>query len=116
FPIPLPLIGGIGTRTALVALTLYGVLPIVRTTVTGLRGVDRAVLECAAAMGMTATQVLRQGDLPLAAPAILAGVRVATVVGVGTATIASAVGAGGLGDYMFRGVASVDSIVILGGG
>ena len=115
FLIPLPFIGGIGTRTALVALTLYGVLPIVRTTVTGLRGVDRAVLECAAAMGMTSGQVLRQVELPLAAPAILAGVRVATVVGVGTATIASAVGAGGLGDYIFRGLSMVDPTVILAG-
>ncbi len=115
FLIPLPLIGGIGTRTALIALTLYGVLPIVRTTVAGLRGVDRAVLECATAMGMTPRQVLRQVELPLAAPAILAGVRVATVVGVGTATIASAIGAGGLGDYIFRGLAMVDPVVILAG-
>jgi len=108
FLIPLPLIGGIGTRTALVALTVYAVLPIVRTTVTGLQGVDRSVLECAVAMGMTRRQVLRQVELPLAAPAMLAGVRVATVVGVGTATIASAIGAGGLGDYIFRGLAMVD--------
>src|SRR5688572_4394826 len=95
FLIPLPVIGGIGTRTALVALTLYAILPIVRTTVAGLQAVDRAVLECAVAMGMTPRQVLRQVELPLAAPAIVAGVRVATVVGVGTATIASAIGAGG---------------------
>jgi osmoprotectant transport system permease protein len=115
FLIPLPLIGGIGTRTALVALTVYGVLPIVRTTVTGLRSVDRAVLECAAAMGMTRGQILRQVELPLAAPAILAGIRVATVVGVGTATIASAVGGGGLGDYIFRGLSMVDPTVILAG-
>jgi osmoprotectant transport system permease protein len=115
FLIPLPLIGGIGTRTALVALTLYGVLPIVRTTIAGLRGVDAAVLECAVAMGMTRAQVLRSVELPLAAPAILAGVRVATVVGVGTATIASAIGAGGLGDYIFRGLAMVDPVVILAG-
>jgi osmoprotectant transport system permease protein len=115
FLIPLPFIGGIGTRTALVALTLYAVLPIVRTTVTGLHGVDRAVLECAVAMGMTRRQVLRQVELPLAAPAILAGIRVATVVGVGTATIASAIGAGGLGDYIFRGLAMVDPVVILAG-
>ena len=115
FLIPLPLIGGIGTRTALVALTLYAVLPIVRTTVAGLQAVDRAVLECAIAMGMTPRQVLRQVELPLAAPAILAGVRVATVVGVGTATIASAIGAGGLGDYIFRGLAMVDPVVILAG-
>jgi osmoprotectant transport system permease protein len=115
FLIPLPLIGGIGTRTALVALTLYAVLPIVRTTVAGLQAVDRAVLECAIAMGMTPRQVLHQVELPLAAPAILAGIRVATVVGVGTATIASAIGAGGLGDYIFRGLAMVDPVVILAG-
>ncbi len=115
FLIPLPLIGGIGTRTALVALTLYAVLPIVRTTIAGLNGIDRAVLECAVAMGMTPRQMLRTVELPLAAPSILAGVRVATVVGVGTATIASAIGAGGLGDYIFRGLAMVDPVVILAG-
>ena len=113
--IPLPLIGGIGTRTALVALTLYAVLPIVRTTIAGLQSIDRAVLECAVAMGMTPRQVLRLVELPLAAPSILAGVRVATVVGVGTATIASAIGAGGLGDYIFRGLAMVDPVVIVAG-
>lgn len=115
FLIPLPLIGGIGTRTALVALTLYAVLPIVRTTIAGLNGIDRAVLECAEAMGMTPRQRLRIVELPLAAPSIVAGVRVATVVGVGTATIASAIGAGGLGDYIFRGLAMVDPVVILAG-
>jgi osmoprotectant transport system permease protein len=115
FLIPLPFIGGIGTRTALVALTVYAVLPIVRTTVAGLNSVDRAVLECAVAMGMTRRQVLRQVELPLALPAILAGIRVATVVGVGTATIASAIGGGGLGDYIFRGLAMVDAVVILAG-
>jgi osmoprotectant transport system permease protein len=113
--IPLPFIGGIGTRTALVALTLYAVLPIVRTTIAGLQSIDRAVLECAVAMGMTPGQVLRLVELPLAAPSILAGVRVATVVGVGTATIASAIGAGGLGDYIFRGLAMVDPVVIVAG-
>jgi osmoprotectant transport system permease protein len=115
FLIPLPLIGGIGTRTALVALTVYGVLPIVRTTIAGLRGVDAAVLECAVAMGMTRRQVLRLVELPLAAPSILAGVRLASVVAVGTATIASAIGAGGLGDYIFRGLAMVDPVVIMAG-
>ncbi len=115
FLIPLPFIGGIGTRTALVALTLYAILPIVRTTIAGLQAVDRAVLECAVAMGMTRAQVFMRVELPLAAPAILSGVRVATVVGVGTATIASAIGAGGLGDYIFRGLAMVDPIVILAG-
>jgi osmoprotectant transport system permease protein len=115
FLIPLPLIGGIGTRTALIALTLYGVLPIVRTTISGMRSIDRAVLECAVAMGMTPGQVLRQVEIPLAAPAILSGIRVAAVIGVGTATIASAIGAGGLGDYIFRGLAMVDPVVILAG-
>jgi osmoprotectant transport system permease protein len=113
--IPLPLVGGIGTRTALVALTLYAVLPIVRTTIAGLQGIERSVIECAVAMGMTPGQVLRLVELPLAAPSILAGVRVATVVGVGTATIASAIGAGGLGDYIFRGLAMVDPVVIMAG-
>jgi osmoprotectant transport system permease protein len=113
--IPLPFVGGIGTRTALLALTLYAVLPIVRTTIAGFQSIDRAVLECAVAMGMTPRQVLRLVELPLAAPSILAGVRVATVVGVGTATIASAIGAGGLGDYIFRGLAMVDPVVIIAG-
>jgi osmoprotectant transport system permease protein len=113
--IPLPFVGGIGTRTALVALTVYAVLPIVRTTIAGLQGIDRAVLECAIAMGMTSRQVLRLVELPLAAASILAGVRVAAVVGVGTATIASAIGAGGLGDYIFRGLAMVDPVVIVAG-
>ena len=115
FLIPLPFIGGIGTRTALVALTLYAVLPIVRSTITGLQGVRRAVLECAVAMGMTPRQVLRAGRMPLALPAIVSGLRVAVVIGVGTATIASAIGAGGLGDYIFRGLAMVDPTVILAG-
>ncbi|MCA1586349.1 MAG: ABC transporter permease/substrate-binding protein [Acidobacteria bacterium] len=115
FLIPLPIVGGIGARAALVALTLYAVLPIVRTTLAGIQGVDRTVLECAVAMGMTRRQVLRQIELPLALPAMAAGVRVATVTGVGTATIASAVGAGGLGDYIFRGLAMVDATVILAG-
>jgi osmoprotectant transport system permease protein len=113
--IPLPFIGGIGTRTALVALTLYAVLPIVRTTIAGLQSIDRAILECAVAMGMTPRQVLTLVELPLAAPSILAGLRVATVVGVGTATIASAIGAGGLGDFIFRGLAMVDPVVIVAG-
>ena len=113
--IPLPFVGGIGTRTALIALTAYAVLPIIRTTIAGMQGIDRAIVECAVAMGMTRRQVLRQVELPLAAPTILAGVRVAAVVGVGTATIASAIGAGGLGDYIFRGLAMVDAVVILAG-
>lgn len=115
FLIPLPFIGGIGTRTALVALTVYAVLPILRATITGLQGVPPAVVECAVAMGLTPRQVLRQVEWPLALPAIVSGLRVAVVIGVGTATIASAIGAGGLGDYIFRGLAMVDATMILAG-
>ncbi|MFA5907843.1 MAG: ABC transporter permease/substrate-binding protein [Vicinamibacterales bacterium] len=115
FLIPLPFIGGIGTRTALVALTVYAVLPILRSTITGLQGVPAAVVECAVAMGLTPRQVLRQVEWPLALPSIVSGLRVAVVIGVGTATIASAIGAGGLGDYIFRGLAMVDPTVILAG-
>lgn len=115
FLIPLPFIGGIGTRTALVALTVYAVLPILRGTITGLQNVPPAVVECAVAMGLTPRQVLRQVEWPLALPSIVSGLRVAVVIGVGTATIASAIGAGGLGDYIFRGLAMVDATVILAG-
>jgi glycine betaine/choline ABC-type transport system substrate-binding protein/ABC-type proline/glycine betaine transport system permease subunit len=115
FLIPLPFIGGIGTRTALVALTLYAVLPILRATITGIQGVAPAVVESAVAMGLTPRQVLWQVEWPLALPSIVSGLRVAVVIGVGTATIASAIGAGGLGDYIFRGLAMVDPTVILAG-
>jgi osmoprotectant transport system permease protein len=115
FLIPLPFIGGIGTRTALVALTLYAVLPILRGTITGIQAVPAAVTECAVAMGLTPGQVLRRVEWPLALPSIVSGLRVAVVIGVGTATIASAIGAGGLGDYIFRGLAMVDGTVILAG-
>lgn len=115
FLIPLPLIGGIGTRAALVALTVYAVLPILRGTITGIQGVPAAVIECAVAMGLTPRQVLRQVEWPLALPSIVSGLRVAVVIGVGTATIASAIGAGGLGDFIFRGLAMVDATVILAG-
>ena len=115
FLLPLPLIGGIGPRTALVALTLYALLPIVRTTVTGLQTIDPAVLEAGVAMGMTRRQLLWMVELPLALPQIISGMRVATVIGVGTATIAAAIGAGGLGEYIFRGLAMVDATTILAG-
>jgi osmoprotectant transport system permease protein len=115
FLIPLPLVGGIGARTAIVALILYGLLPVIRTTAAGLASVDRAVREAGVALGLTPAQLLRYVELPLALPSIVAGVRVATVVGVGTATIAAAVGAGGLGEYIFRGLSMVDSTVILAG-
>ena len=115
FLLPLPFIGGIGARTALVALTLYALLPIVRATVSGLSTIDRAVIEAGTAMGMTSRQLLTMVELPLALPHIVSGIRVATVIGVGTATVAAAIGAGGLGEYIFRGLAMVDSTVILAG-
>jgi osmoprotectant transport system substrate-binding protein/osmoprotectant transport system permease protein len=115
FLIPVPFIGGIGVRTAIVALVLYALLPILRNTVTGIQQVDPAVREAATGMGMTPGQRLRLVELPLALPVILAGVRVATVVSVGTATIAAAIGAGGLGTYVFRGLATVDTRLILAG-
>lgn len=115
FLIPLPFIGGIGARTAVVALVLYALLPIVRNTFTGITGVDDAVREAARGMGMTDGQLLRLVELPLALPVMLAGIRIATVIGVGIATIAAAIGAGGLGVFIFRGVAMVDHVVILAG-
>ncbi|HEV2444336.1 MAG TPA: ABC transporter permease [Candidatus Sulfopaludibacter sp.] len=115
FLIPIPLIGGIGKRTAIVALVLYALLPILRNTLVGILGVDPAVRESAIAMGMTGKQLLFQVELPLAARTILAGVRVATVTTIGTATIAAAIGGGGLGVFIFRGIASVDTTQILAG-
>jgi len=115
FLIPLPFIGGIGARTAIVALILYALLPIVRNTYEGIAGVDPAVREAARGMGMTDWELLTQVEVPLGMGVILAGVRVATVVSVGTATIAAAIGAGGLGVYIFRGVAVVDDTLILAG-
>jgi osmoprotectant transport system permease protein len=115
FLIPIPFIGGIGKRTVIVALVLYALLPILRNTFVGIANVDRAVCESAIAMGMTDGQLLRQVQLPLAAQTILAGIRVATVTTIGTATIAAAIGGGGLGVFIFRGLASVDSTEILAG-
>ncbi len=115
FLIPIPFIGGIGPRTVIVSLVLYALLPILRGTFVGITGVDAAVCESAVAMGMTDRQVLMQVQLPLAAPTILAGIRIATVTTIGTATIAAAIGGGGLGVFIFRGVASVDSALILAG-
>lgn len=115
FLIPLPFLGGIGMRTAIVALVLYSLLPIVRNTVTGIRGIDPLVREAAIAMGMTDRQRLTGVELPLAMPSILGGVRVATVIAIGVATIGAAVGGGGLGTLIFRGVAMVDTKRILAG-
>jgi osmoprotectant transport system permease protein len=115
FLIPVPLIGGIGKRTAILALVLYGLLPILRNTLTGILGVDAAVRESAVAMGMTPRQVLFDVELPLAARTIFAGIRVATVTTIGTATIAAAIGGGGLGVFIFRGISTVDANQILAG-
>jgi len=115
FLIPIPFIGGIGPRTVIVALVLYALLPIMRNTFVGIAGVDAAVCESAIAMGMSDWQLLRLVQLPLAAQTILAGIRIATVATIGTATIAAAIGGGGLGVFIFRGVASVDSTQILAG-
>src|SRR5688572_15811212 len=115
FLIPLPFIGGIGARTAIVALVLYSLLPIIRNTVTGILGVDANVREAAVAMGMTDRQILWQVELPLSMSVILTGVRVATVIAVGVTTIAAAVGAGGLGVYIFRGLRQYDNNLLLAG-
>lgn len=115
FLIPIPFIGGIGPRTAIVALVLYALLPILRNTYVGLTGIDPAVLEAAEAMGMTNAQILTRVRLPLALGIILAGIRTATVITIGVATIAAAIGAGGLGTFIFRGVAMVSDAVILAG-
>ena len=115
FLIPIPLIGGIGRRTAIFALVLYALLPILRNTYVGLTGIDPAVLEAAEAMGMTQKQILWRVRLPLARAVILAGIRTAAIITIGVATIAAAIGAGGLGIFIFRGVAMVNDAVILAG-
>jgi len=115
FLIPVPFLGGIGARTATVALALYALLPILQNTYTGIAGVDPAVLESARGMGMTSRQILRDVQLPLSIAVILAGVRVAAIICIGIATIAAAIGAGGLGVFIFRGVAMVSNSVILAG-
>jgi len=115
FLIPLPFLGGIGARTAIVALVVYALLPILTNTYAGIRGVPAPIIEAATGMGMTPRQVLWWIQMPLAAPVIIAGVRIATVVSVGVATIAAAIGAGGLGTLIFRGVAMVDNRLVLAG-
>ena len=115
FLIPLPLIGGIGARTAVVALLVYALLPILRNTHAGILSVDPAVVEAAAGLGMTSGQRLRSVELPLALPVVLAGIRIAAVVSIGLATIAAAIGAGGLGVLIYRGIAIVDNRLILAG-
>ncbi|MGQ0540322.1 MAG: ABC transporter permease/substrate-binding protein [Blastocatellia bacterium] len=113
--IPIPFIGGIGAKTAVIALALYALLPVIRNTVTGILGIDPKVREASTAMGMTNGQVLRMVELPLAAPVILTGIRVAVVISVGVATVAAAVGAGGLGTYIFRGLRQNDNNLLVAG-
>jgi osmoprotectant transport system permease protein len=115
FLIPLPFLGGIGNKTAIIALVLYALLPILRNTYAGIQSVDPAVVEAGRGMGMTDLERLRLIEVPLALPTILAGVRIATVVSVGLATIAAAIGAGGLGNFIFRGLSMVDTRLILAG-
>ena len=115
FLLPLPFIGERAARIAIVALVAYALLPILRNTYAGISGVDATVMDVAEAVGMTSWQRLRKVELPLAMPFILAGLRTATVTCVGIATIAAAVGAGGLGEFIFRGVASVDNRLVLAG-
>ena len=115
FLIPIPLIGGIGRRTAIVALILFALLPILRNTVVGIQSVDAAIRESALAMGLNPWQMLTMVELPLSVRSILTGIRIATVTTIGTATIAAAIGGGGLGVFIFRGVASVDTTLILTG-
>jgi osmoprotectant transport system permease protein len=115
FLLPVPWLGSRSDRLAIVALTLYALLPIIRNTFTGIRGVDPAVVEAGRGMGLTESQLLFQVELPLATSVILSGIRVAIVISVGLATIAAAIGAGGLGEFIFRGLAMVDDRVILAG-
>ncbi len=115
FLIPLPLIGGIGARTAIAALSVYALLPILRNTYVGITSVDPATVEAAVGLGMTPGERLRLVELPLSLPVVLAGVRIAAVVSIGLATIAAAVGAGGLGVLIYRGIAILDNRLILAG-
>jgi osmoprotectant transport system permease protein len=115
FLLPAPWIGDRAGRLAVLALTLYSLLPLIRNTYAGIAGVDRAVMEAARGMGLTDLQLLFKVELPLAASVILAGVRVSVVISVGLATIAAAIGAGGLGELIFRGLAMVNNSVILAG-
>lgn len=115
FLLPVPVIGGIGRHTAILCLALYSLLPILRNTIVGISNVEAPVREAAVAMGMTDRQLLRMVELPLAAPTILAGIRIALVTNIGTAVIAAVIGGGGLGELIFRGVASVNTLEILAG-
>ena len=113
--LPLPWLGARADRLAIVALALYALLPIVRNTYVGIAGINPSVREAAVAMGLTSSQLLWKVEVPLALPVMLSGIRVAMVITIGVATIAAAIGAGGLGEFIFRGIAMVDNGVILAG-
>ncbi len=113
--LPLPFLGGIGERLAILVLFLYALLPILRNTLLGLDGVGEGVRESAVALGMTRGEILREIELPLAAPSIMAGLRLATVTTIGTATVGAAIGAGGLGVLLYRGLATVETELLLAG-
>ncbi len=113
--LPLPWLGARADRLAIIALALYALLPVVRNTYVGISGISAPVREAAIAMGLTSGQLLWHVELPLALPVMLAGIRVAAVITIGVATIAAAIGAGGLGEFIFRGIAMVDNGVILAG-
>jgi osmoprotectant transport system permease protein len=113
--LPIPFIGGIGKRTAIIVLALYALLPIMRNMVVGILGIETGIRESALAMGMTRQQILWRVEIPLALPTILAGLRIAIVSTIGTATVAAAIGGGGLGTFMFRGIATADLTTVLAG-
>jgi osmoprotectant transport system permease protein len=113
--LPLPLIGGIGAKLAIFVLFLYALLPILRNTLLGLNGISEEIRESAIALGMTPPEVLREIEIPLAAPSIITGLRIATVTTIGTATVAAAIGAGGLGVLLYRGLATVETELLLAG-
>jgi osmoprotectant transport system permease protein len=113
--LPLPLIGGIGAKLAVFVLFLYALLPILRNTLLGLNGISEEIRESAIALGMTPSEVLREIEIPLAAPSIITGLRIATVTTIGTATVAAAIGAGGLGVLLYRGLATVETELLLAG-
>ena len=115
FLLPAPWIGDRAGRLAILALALYCLLPLIRNTYAGIQSVDPAVVEAGRAMGLTDRQLLFQVQLPLASGVIVAGVRIAVVLSIGLATIAAAIGAGGLGEFIFRGLAMVNNQVILAG-
>ena len=115
FLLSLPFLGGIGADSAIIALVLYSLLPIIRNTYTGIVAIDPAMKEAGRGMGMTDRQLLLLLEMPLASGVIFAGIRIAMVLCIGIATIAAAIGAGGLGEFIFRGLSMVNNTLILAG-